>query len=405
MTSPAPGAAPRRGDPRPPPRFLDAASGEPLHEAARMVLATLLGWPDADSADPSVWVDPNRRYGAARRAQILLNQARETVAEHLGCRADELSFTSSGTQAVHLAVLGSIAGRRRVGDLVVSSAVEHSSVLQALEHHRAGGGRLRLVGVDSLGRLDLAGWAEAIGADGVAAACLQTANHEVGTCQPVEGAAELCARAGVPLVVDAAQSVGRHAPVPPGWSVLTASAHKWGGPAGIGVLAVRPSARWRAPWPRDDRGAVPGFPAVALAVAAAAALEAQVATAEAEDARLRLQVDRLRHQIVERVPDCRVLGDATDRLPHVVTLSLLYADGEALLDQLDRLGFALSSGSSCTSSTLEPSHVLVAMGALTQGNLRVSLPRGVREEDVTALLDALPGVVAGVRDNLGATGL
>ena len=89
----------------------------------------------------------------------------------------------------------------------------------------------------------------------------------------------------------------------------------------------------------------------------------------------------------------------------MVTLSLLYADGEALLDELDRLGFAVSSGSSCTSSTLEPSHVLVAMGALTQGNLRVSLPRGVREEDVTALLDALPGVVARVRDDLGATGL
>ncbi len=393
-----------------PPGYLDAASSEPLHHAAREVLATLLGVhgesPAPNLLDAAVWVDPTRRYGSARRAQILYDQARETVAHHLGCRSDEVSFTSSGTQAVHLGITGGLAGRRRIGDLLAASAVEHSAVLHSADHHRAGGGRTHLVGVDPLGRVELADWATAVAQPGVALACLQSANHEVGTRQPVAEAAEICLGAGVPLLVDAAQSVGRFEPLPTGWSILTASAHKWGGPAGVGVLAVRSGTRWRATGPVDEReaGRVPGFPGVALAMAAAAALEAQVTSADAEDVRLTRLVDRIRGEVASRVPHTEVLGDPIDRLPHIVTFSCLYVDGEAVLDELDRAGFAVSSGSSCTSSALEPSHVLVAMGALSQGNIRVSLPRGVRTADVEQFLDVLPGVVALVRAALGAPG-
>ena len=258
MTSRALGAAPAG--------FLDAASGEPLHEAARNVLATLLGAVgDGGSGphpDPALWVDPGRRYGSARRARILSDGARETVAGHLGCRPDEVSFTASGTQAVHLGLLGALSGRARAGDVLVTSAVEHSSVLAAAEHHAGSGGSTRLVGVDAAGRVDLEAWADAVGARGVAVAALQSANHEVGTRQPVEAASAACAAAGVPLLVDAAQSVGRAAPLPEGWSILTASAHKWGGPPGVGVLAVRSATRWRSTLPRDDRegGTRPGLP-------------------------------------------------------------------------------------------------------------------------------------------------
>ncbi len=395
----------------PPAGFLDAGSGEPLHEAARDVLATLLGvgtegTPDL-GADPAVWVDPARRYGSARRAQILSDRARETVAGHLGCRPDEVSFTSSGTQAVHLGLLGSLSGRSRVGDGLVTSAVEHSSVLAVADHHRAGGGRSELVSVDDVGRVDLAAWSDAVRAPGVAVAALQSANHEVGTRQPIAAAAAACADAAVPLLVDASQSVGRALRVPDGWSLLTASAHKWGGPPGVGILAVRSGTRWRSTLPSDSRegGRVPGFPAVVWTVAAAAALDAQVAAAEAEDRRLTRLVDHIRSEVVLRVPDCVVLGDPLDRLPHVVTFSCLYVDGEAMLDALDGAGFAVSSGSSCTSSALEPSHVLVAMGALSQGNVRVSLPRGVTDEDVARFLDVLPGVVSDVRGDLRTVGL
>jgi cysteine desulfurase len=165
--------------------------------------------------------------------------------------------------------------------------------------------------------------------------------------------------------------------------------------------------RWRSPYPADEResGRVPGVPNVPAIVAAAAALRAVRATEAADNDRLAGLVDRIRASVTATIPDVQVLGDPVDRLPHIVTFSCLYADGEALLSGLDRHGFAVSSGSSCTSSTLEPSHVLVAMRALTSGNVRVSLHRDTTTADVDEFLAVLPGVVAAVRAELGAGGL
>jgi cysteine desulfurase len=251
--------------------------------------------------------------------------------------------------------------------------------------------------------VDAAEFAAAVSRPGVALACLMSANHEVGTVQPVAEVAAACAAAGVPLLVDAAQTVGRM-PVPAGWSVLTASAHKWGGPAGVGVLAVRTGTRWVAPYPADERerGRTPGPENVPAILAAAATLRAAEAERAAEAVRLSRLVDRIRERVPATVPDVEVVGDPVHRLPHLVTFSCLYADGEALLTALDRRGFAVSSGSSCTSSTLTPSHVLVAMGVLTHGNIRVSLHRGTTEADVDRFLAALPEVVAEVRATLEA---
>ncbi|TDB85948.1 aminotransferase class V-fold PLP-dependent enzyme, partial [Actinomadura sp. KC216] len=179
--------------------YFDAASAEPPHPAARSALL---------EAFDAGWADPARLYGTARGARRLLDRARARVAGVLGARADEVSFTSSGTQAVHLAVLGGLAARRRVGRHLVVSAVEHSSVLHAAEAHERDGGEVSVVGVDRTGRVDPAGFAAALRPD-TALACLQSANHEVGTLQPVAEAAEACRAAGVPLLVDAAQSLGR----------------------------------------------------------------------------------------------------------------------------------------------------------------------------------------------------
>jgi cysteine desulfurase len=218
--------------------------------------------------------------------------------------------------------------------------------------------------------------------------------------------AAACAGAGVPLHTDAAQSVGR-LPVPAGWSLLSASAHKWGGPPGVGVLVVRTGTRWVSPLPADERerGRVPGFENVPAAVAAAASLRAVVAESAAESGRLSALVDRIRATVAATVPDVEVVGDPADRLPHLVTFSCLYVDGEALLHELDRLGFAVSSGSSCTSSTLTPSHVLEAMGVLSHGNVRVSLHRDTTDTDVERFLAVLPGVVDGLRRAAGVAGL
>jgi cysteine desulfurase len=357
--------------------YLDTASTVPLHPAARAVLL---------AAYDEGWADPARLYGAGRRARLLLDDARSRVAAVLAARPDEVLFLSSGTASVQAALAGALAGRRRVGAHVVTSAAEHSSVLSSLASVHA-----TLVPVSRTGLVDADGFAAAL-RDDTAVASLQHANHEVGTVQPVAAVAAACAERGVPLHVDACLSVGR-LPLPDGWSLLSASAHKWGGPAGVGVLAVRKGTRWRA----TDPGGYPDVPAV---VAAAAALEAVSAEREAEATRLSALVDLIRGEVARRVPDVEVLGEPVARLPHVVTFSCLYVDGEALVTELDRRGFAVNSGSSCANETGHPSHVLEAMGVLTHGNVRVSLGRETTSDDVTRFLDAVVEVVAGVRSAL-----
>ncbi|MFE7939351.1 cysteine desulfurase/sulfurtransferase TusA family protein [Streptomyces griseoincarnatus] len=373
--------------------YFDAASGAPLHPVARQALLASLD---------EGWADPARLYKEGRRARLLLDAAREAAAEAVGCRPDELVFTPSGTAAVHTGIAGALAGRRRTGHHLIVSAVEHSSVLHAAEVHRDGGGTVTEVPVDRTGAVRPSEFAGALRPD-TALACLQSANHEVGTLQPVAEAAEACRAAGVPLLVDAAQSLG-WGPVEGDWSLLAASAHKWGGPSGVGLLAVRKGVRFAPQGPRDEResGRVPGFENLPAIVAAAASLRAVRAEAAQEAARLRELTDRIRARVPELVPDVEVVGDPERRLPGVVTFSCLYVDGETVLHELDRAGFSVSSGSSCTSSTLTPSHVLRAMGVLSEGNVRVSLPPGTEEEDVERFLGVLPGVVAGVREKLGA---
>lgn len=382
--------------------YFDAAGAEPLHPAARETFLAALA---------EGWADPARLHREGRRARLLLDQAREAAATELGCRADELSFTTSGTQAVHLGMLGAAQARqprsaatdsRRAGHLV-TSAVEHSSVLNTADWLAGRSGMdVSITGVDRLGRADLDEFVAAVQPGRTLLACLQAANNEVATVQPVAEAAAACAERKVPLFVDAAAGAGR-LPVPPGWSVLAASAHKWGGPAGVGVLAVRKGVRWREPLPADDREnhRVPGFPNVPAVLAAAAALAAAVAERAADDA-IRALTGQIRMSVPAIVTDAVVHGDADRRLPHIVTFSCLYVDGEALVTELDKAGFSVSSGSACVSDTRQPSHVLAAMGVLTHGNVRVSLPRTATPESVEEFLRVLPPIVARVRDTVRA---
>lgn len=361
--------------------YLDSASSEPLHPAARAVL---------EQALEHGYADPRRLHGPARNARIMLDNAREATAVALGVRPDEVTFTPSGTHAVHLGVLGLLAGHARQGDLLVASAVEHSSVMHAGRWHESRGGSFRTLAVDALGRV-----VEQPPA-GATVLAVQTANHEVGTVQPVEAYAERA-----PLFADACASAGR-LPLPGGWDAAAASAHKWGGPAGVGLLLVRKGARWRNPFPGDDRvdERTTGMEDVAGALAAAAALQAVTAERDEQDTRQRALVDRLRAGVAA-IPDTDVVGDPYGRLPHLVTFSFLYVDGEAIVTELDRRGFAVASGSACTASALVPSHVLAAMGALTHGNVRVSVGRETTAEDVDRLLAALPEVVGRIRQEAG----
>jgi cysteine desulfurase len=370
--------------------YFDAASGEPLDPAGREAYLAALD---------EGWAGPDRLYREGRRARMLLDAAREAVAEVLGCRADELVFTGSGTSAVHQGVLGLAKGRTRAGRRLVLGAVEHSSVMHAAELAAArNGGERELVPVDERGRVRLDALTESLAAGSVGLLAVQSANHEVGTRQPLREIARLAAEHEVPLLVDAAASIGRE-PVPSGWAVLAGSARKWGGPTGVGVLAVRKGTRFAADWPEDERerGWSPGPLNVPAILAAATALRARSAEEQEVALNHRELTALLRERIPELVPDVEVVGDPDDRVPHIVTFSCLYASGEALLLELDRAGFSVSSGSSCTASTLTPSHVLEAMGVLSQGNIRVSLPWDARREDVERFLEVLPDAVRAAR--------
>jgi cysteine desulfurase len=352
--------------------YFDGASSEPLHPAARAAMLAALD---------RGYADPRRLHTPAREARLLLDNAREVVAEALGVRREEVSFTSSGTDAVHRGLLGLLGP----GATVAHSAVEHSAVLHALAWRPDL--VVRSVPVSPTGLV----LAEEIGEPDVLA--LQTANHEVGTVQPVVE--------GPVVFADACASMGR-LPLPASYAVAAGSAHKWGGPAGVGVLVVRRGVRWSSPFPADDRvdHRVSGFENVPATLGAAAALQAVVATRAEDNARLSALVDRIR-ATVAAIPDTEVVGEPVARLPHVVTFSFLYVDGEAIVDALNRRGFSVASGSACTASTLEPSHVLAAMGALTHGNVRVSLTTDVTDAEVDAFLAALPGIVADIRAEVG----
>jgi cysteine desulfurase len=373
--------------------FLDSSSGEPVLPAARQA------WLDAQQAG---WGDPARLHRPGRLAAQALDQAREVVAAAVGARPDEVVFTASAAHANHAAVAGLALGRRRIGSRIVTTAIDHSSVLSAA----AAGGSHTAVEVDHEGHVDLDRWAAAVGSTGTAAACIQVANHEVGTLQPYADVSQFCQQAEVPLIADATAALGRieFAGIS-GWSVLTGWAGAFGGPASVGILVIKKGARWRPPYPTDDYqgGRWPGMPDVPAIYSAAVALDCWRQSGRAVRNRQHHLIDRLRAGIAERVPDVDVAGDPVGRVPHLLTFSVLYVDGETLTVELDRAGFAVASGSACSASSEHPSHVLAAMGALTHGNVRIGLTWSTTQAEVDRFLDVLPPIVADIRATVGAS--
>src|SRR6266540_3798354 len=351
--------------------YLDAASTTPLHPDARKALEQAV----------DAYGDPARLYGRARRARLLLDQSRERVAAALGARADEVVFTSGGTEAANLAVAGMARGARRRRHLVVS-AVEHTAVLAPARLLEPQGFEVTEVGVDHYGRVDPAELAAAV-RDDTLLVCLQHANHEVGTVQPV--------RQAVGRLQDRAVDLGA--------DLDAVSAHKCYGPPGVGCLVVRGSTRLKPILLGDERerrrrAGMENLPGVA---AMAAALEARSVEGPAESPRLERLAERLRAGL-GAIPDLVVHGHPSQRLPHLVAFSVLYVEGEALLLLLDGEGIAVHSGSSCTADTQEPSHVLAAMGAITHGSVRASFLADATEADVDRLLGVLPAAVADLRE-------
>ena len=377
--------------------YLDVASAAPWHPAA------LAAYTRSAEQLPA---DPARRHREGRAARDLLESARSAVATALGGAVDRVVFTSGGTEAVHLAVQGAVAANRTRPARLVSCAVEHSAVLAAadatgVEHVR--------VPVDRDGRVDLDALSAAL-AEGAVLCNLQHANHEVGTLQPVAAAAALCREHDVLLHVDACQTVGR-LPVDfaaLGADFLSCSGAKFGGGRGVGALLCSPHARYRPLLQGDDRERrrraglehLPGIAAMAETLLQLAPASPD-GPAAAEGRRADGLRRRLRQRLASTVEDLEVHGPARDTLPHVVAASALYVDGEALVDALAQEGFAVHSGSSCATTSGEPSHVLVAMGALTHGHVRVSFGGDVQARDLDSFAVALVQAVGRLRSRRG----
>ncbi len=345
-------------------------------------------------------------HAEGRAARASLERARARVAQLAGAAESEVVFTSSGSEAVAAALRGvcdrAPHGMRRI----VVSAVEHSCVLQAAKLAARQGFVVVQVPCGPEGRVESDRFKMNLG-EGVVLAALQWANNETGVLQPVEEIGKACREAGVPFLVDGCQAAGKmsldH------WEsfadMLALSSHKLGGPQGAGALVVRRGIVL-APLiggaqERKRRG---GTEAVAaMAAFGSAAEEAGAAMNEESKRLLRLRA-KIETRLRELYPRIRFHGQASPRLPNTVNFAIPGLPGEALVMALDLSGFALSTGSACSSGTVEPSHVIKAMGfgeEEARSAVRLSLGWDTTAADVNAFLECFPGVVQQVRDGLG----
>ena len=387
-----------------PPVYLDHAATTPVRPE---VLEAMLPYLTNQAfGNPS----SAHRFGRAARAGV--EQARREVAQAVGAEPSQVVFTSGGTEADNLGIIGAaLAARDRGGDAcAVVSAIEHKAVLAAAHAVCHLGGREIVLPVDRLGRVSLEALERAL-AERPAVVSIMWVNNEVGVVQPVAEIARRCREAQVVFHTDAVQAFGKlpvsMADLP--CTLLTLSGHKIGAPKGIGALVVRDRKAVEAiiHGGGQQYGIRPGTENVAGAVALgrAALLAARDQAEEAE--RLRALRSRLAEHLRAAVSDLTVNGEGAETAPHVLNVSVAGADSEALLMHLDLAGVAASSGSACSTGSVEPSHVLVAMGVprdLALGAIRFSLGRESTAEEVDRVAEVMPDVVAKVRQLAGVLG-
>jgi len=369
--------------------YLDHAATSPMPRAVRERYVEAL----------EVVGNPSSIHSSGQSARALLDEARARIAATLGVDPIEVTLTGGGTEAVNLAVKGMLWSRRAAGHgtRILAPAAEHHATLDAVQwlvDHE--GATVDWLPVDASGRLRLDALEAALASGPAALLTMLWANNEVGTLQPVAEAAALAAAAGVPVHVDAIAAYGQVplAPLPAGVSAVSISAHKVGGPVGVGALVLR---RGTEVEPLLHGGAQQRGRSGTMDAAGAAAFAhaAELAHAALDDraAHKRALRDRLAEGIRDRVPEARLSTDLTDALPGTLHLRVPGAEGDSLLFLLDQAGFAVSTGSACQAGVPEPSHVLLAMGVSpseARGSLRISLGPDTTAAEIDALLDALP---------------
>ena len=342
-------------------------------------------------------------HGEGQRAKELLTDSREKIASVLNCSAREIIFTSGGSEADNQAIYSAAAlGKRKGKTKIVSTAIEHHAVLHALDKLKRDGFEIELLPVDERGIVSVADANNAITPD-TCLVSVMLANNEIGTLQPVAEIGAICKERGVLFHTDAVQAVG-HIPVDVkqlGCDYLALSAHKFGGPKGTGALFVRTGAPLSpiiegGAQERGNRAGTEDLPAVA---AMAAALTEAVATMnEATQKTLALREKLI--QGLQKIPHSSLNGDREKRLAGNVSFCFEGVEGEALLLYLDDFGVCASSGSACTSGSLDPSHVLLAIGRkheVAHGSLRLTLNENNTEAEIDYLIKTVSEVVEKVR--------
>jgi cysteine desulfurase len=347
--------------------------------------------------------NPSSTHRWGREARVALDEARERLARALGASADEICFTSGGTEADNLAVLGAWRAQRRTRPSVVTTPIEHKAVLGSVEEIEEEGGTVRILKVDGSGIVDRADFDSAL-ADDVALCSVMWVNNEVGTIQDIPSLAASARARGVLFHTDAVQALGKVAidvqslPV----DYLSISGHKVGAPKGIGALFIRRGAPV-APLLHggsQDRGRRPGTENVAMSVGFARAVELAVAERESECVRLLRLRDELEAALLARIPDAVIHGRAATRAPHLLNISVPGTDSESMLMALDMQGVACSAGSACQSGSIDPSHVLTACGVphdLATASIRFSLGSMTTEAQVARVSELFPALIAKAR--------
>jgi cysteine desulfurase len=351
----------------------------------------------------NLYGNPSSMHTFGGQVGIRIREARERVARLLGCDPSEVIFTSCGTESDSAAIHGTLAavpGRRKV----ITTRVEHPAVLAVCRDLESHGYTVVELGVDKLGRLDLNELEHQLDSD-TALVTIMAANNETGVIFPIEQIAEMVTNRGITFHTDAVQIVGKmplnlsKSPI----NLLSLSGHKLHAPKGVGVLYVKKGTRI-APFllgGHQEGGRRAGTENVPGIIGLGKACELAAAHMQDENTRVKALRDKLESTILMTCPDSRVNGDREHRLPNTTNISFEYVEGEAILLLLDRYGICASSGSACTSGSLEPSHVLRAMGVpftAAHGSIRFSLSRYNTEEEVDLTIEKMPEIIRRLRE-------
>jgi len=347
--------------------------------------------------------NPSSIYRFASEANEAKESAREKVAKLLGAKPEEIVFTSGGTEADNFAIKGIAYANKNKGNHIITSKIEHHAVLNTCKYLEKQGFKVTYVSVDKYGVVDLDELRDAI-TDKTILITIMHANNEVGTIEPIVEIGKIAKENEIYFHTDAVQTVGK---IPTnvyelGCDLLSLSGHKFYGPKGVGALYIRKGTRidpliHGGHHERNRRAGTENVPGI---VGLGRACEIALEERDREEIKLRELRDRLHQGIFSKIDDIILTGHPEHRLAGTFSICVKYVEGESMLLNLDLEGIAASSGSACTSGSLEPSHVLLAMGIpheIAHGSLRFSLGRGNTEEDVDRVIEVLPRIVNRLR--------